>query len=72
MEGRMMDACHVQDLASEYSLRLDRQNRYLDLLETALEQGRTEEETRVVLALLKLTMQRLDRLEIEFLDSCRH
>ena len=67
-----MDAYHVQGLASEYSLRLNQQNRYLDLLETALEQGGTERETRLVLTLLQLTKERVDRLETEFLDSCRH
>jgi hypothetical protein len=58
------------DLASRYySFRLNRQNRYLDLLETELDHARTEAEARVVLLMLERTRQRLDRLEDEFLDS---
>ena len=68
-----MNAPHFEDSASQYfSMRLSRQNRYLDFLETALDQGRTETEARVVLSLLQRSKQSLDRLEHEFLESCGH
>lgn len=67
-----MEATRFEDLASRYfSVRLSRQNRYLDFLETALDQGSTETEARVVLSLLQRTKENFDRLEHEFLDSCR-
>lgn len=68
-----MHAPRFENLTSEYfSMRLSRQNRYLDFLETALDQGRTRTEALVVLSLLRRTKQSLDRLEHEFLDSYSH
>lgn len=66
-----MEETGIDDLGSRYfTLRLSKQNRYLDFLERELDRSRTDTEARVVLSLLRSTRQRLNRLEDEFLGSC--